>query len=226
MPRGTALTQDEKAAILALKICELSERAIAKKIGRSRPVVHALLASPDTYNKTKRPGRPPKLSATAKRRLVREANKGKSSARSLQEQLQLPVGVRCIKQVLQETKHLVYARRKAAPVLTKEHKEKRLAWARDKVTWDGVKWGKVVFSDEKKFNLDGPDGLQYYWHDLRNEKELFSKRQSGGGCVMVWGAFYANGKTELVILDGKQDSEKYILTLSEHLLPFIDRIYA
>ena len=54
-----------------------------------------------------------------------------------------------------------------------------------------------MFSDEKKFNLDGPDGSQCYWQDLRNEKQLFSKRPFRGGSVMVWGAFSASGKADL-----------------------------
>ncbi|GBM33808.1 Transposable element Tc3 transposase [Araneus ventricosus] len=51
------------------------------------------------------------------------------------------------------------------------------------------KWDDVIFSDEKKFNLDGPDGFRYFWYDLRKEKEIFSKHTFGGGSVIVWGGF-------------------------------------
>ena len=61
----------------------------------------------------------------------------------------------------------------------------RVDWVKKKVTGTKEKWETVVFSDEKKFNLDGPDGSQSYWDDLRKEKQLFSKRLFGGGSVMV-----------------------------------------
>ena len=80
-----------------------------------------------------------------------------------------------------------------------------------------------MFSDEKKFNLYGPNSSQCYWHDLR-KKQLFSKRPSGGGSVKVLGAFSATGKADLVVIEGKQKSALYINVLEEGLFPFMNRL--
>ena len=45
------------------------------------------------------------------------------------------------------------------PRLTMRHIEKRLEYSRQYQTMSAKEWLKVVFSNEKKFNLDGPDGF-------------------------------------------------------------------
>ena len=64
----------------------------------------------------------------------------------------------------------------------------------------------MVFSDKKKSNLDGSDGSQCYWHDLRNEKQLFSKIPFEGWSITVGGTFSTSGKADLLAMDGKQNS--------------------
>ena len=77
-----------------------------------------------------------------------------------------------------------------------------------------------MFSDEKKFNLDGPDGFAYYWHDLRREQLIFSKRQQGGRSLIVWGAMSYYVLSDLIVIKWNQDSKGYCDTLETGLLEF------
>ena len=44
----------------------------------------------------------------------------------------------------------------------------------------GHKWKNVLFSDEKQFHVDCPNGLKYYCRDLRKEqKSIFSLNFDG-----------------------------------------------
>lgn len=74
--------------------------------------------------------------------------------------------------------------------------------------------------------MDGPDGLANYWHDLRTDSRYFSKRNFGGGSVMIWAAFSAFGKSTLAFVNGRIDSIAYQKILSEHLLPYMRRFRA
>ena len=92
------------------------------------------------------------------------------------------------------------------PMMKTVHIRKRLNFTRQCMDY-GSKWETILFSDEKKFNLDGPDGFKYYWHDLRKEPKYYSKRAFGFGSVMVWAAVGHGGKTEIVFQNGKLNSK-------------------
>lgn len=83
----------------------------------------------------------------------------------------------------------------------------------------------MIFSDEKKFNLDGPDGFKGYWRDLRKDKQYFSTRNFGGGSCMVWAGFCSSGKLKLAFTSCKMNSKNYTDVLESRLLPFIRKLH-
>jgi len=196
----------------------MSNRWIAGQLGRTHACINAFVKAPAAYNTVKRPGRKPKVTVLHLRRLFRAASKGDKTAAQLKSDLELPISVRRVQQLLKSCQHLRWEARKPSPWMTKAHCTARVIWAAEQLSLRR-EWAQVIFSDEKKFNLDGPDGIQYYWRDLRKEPQYFHKRQGGGASVMVWAAFSGNGKTKLALLDGHQDSTKYCTTLGSFLLP-------
>jgi hypothetical protein len=103
-----------------------------------------------------------------------------------------------------------YVKMNKAPKLTDRHRKARVEWAENHHDWGEANWRSTVFSDVKKWNLNGPDGLKSYWRCLEDGPKVRFSRQNGGGFVMVWGGFWADSTTTLAFLDGTQDSHAYI----------------
>ena len=220
MPCGLPLSKTEQGQIVAYRHCGKSVRAISRQIGRSVGVVHKFLRSPTQYTAKKKRGINRKISQNTKRRLLRTASNAVSSASQMKTALGLQISVRRVQQILHATPHLKYRKMYQVPWMDDSHFEQRIKWAITHVAWK-AEWSNVIFSDEKKFNLDGPDGLMHYWKDHRKKPLYFSRRAFDGGSLMVWGAICTNGKSKLAILDGKQTADSYVSTLNNFLVPLL-----
>lgn len=220
MPHARQLSMDERRIILNLHERGDSTSEIASAVGRVRGTVLNVIRNPDKQRALPRSGRPTKLTEQDKRNLFRKARTGRFYAREIVQDLNLSITVPYAQQLLSNDKHLIWRTMKKKPSMTSRHFHARKLWAENHLSWDQVQWNRVIWSDEKKFNLDGPDGSRYYWHDRRIPRKLFSKRHSGGGSVMVWGCFSSAGVGELSIIEGRLTSASYISVLENSLLPF------
>lgn len=186
----------------------MSNRQIAKEIGRGRDVVGNFLKNRENYGKNRVNNGQPKITSAQKHRLIRNAGNSFKSAQALKSKNDLPIGVRRVQQILSGSEHLKYKKMQRKPKLSKDNITARLKFALDHLRWTD-QWQKLIFSEEKNINLDGPYGLANYWHDFRTEPKIFSARQSGGGSVMIWGAIGCLRKMPLSFISTSMKAEHY-----------------
>ena len=77
---------------------------------------------------------------------------------------------------------------------------------------------KSCFSDEKKFNLDCPDGFQKYWQAKKFPEANYSTGHSGRGSLMIWegAVLSSSGKLKLQFFSGQQkESADYVKMLND-----------
>ena len=142
----------------------------------------------------------------------------KVTAKKIKETLRIPVSRWTIARALKRLK-FTYEKVKKNIVLTKQHKKRRYELAEHWIS-SSHPWNRTVFSDEKKFNFDGPDSW-CSWMDS-NHKCSRNRRQMGGGSVMVWAGLLPNGHIIIKRLIGRYDSKKYIDFLSTHVKSKLD----
>ncbi|KAF0704703.1 hypothetical protein AaE_014803 [Aphanomyces astaci] len=198
---------------------------MSKSLGKSCKAIANYLKDPQAYGKRFKGGRPPKLSDTTLRLMFREVSKTGLSSSKIVAQLDLPITSRAVRYKLSSNTIFKFVKRNSAPALTEKHKECEAEF-RFGASPQTIPVGQDHLVRREEINLDGPDGLQCYWRDLRQDHETYMSRKFGGKSLMIWGAFSSSGVSELAFLEGNQDAAKYVWTLQDYLMPFGHQFYA
>lgn len=196
---------------------------VAKTLGMyPSTVMRIIKRNSRDQNETR--GRPKKIDKKTESRLMRKvqllkSQKKRCTAVKLKDELGLNnVSLRTIHRTLRRN-DLKYSKAKLKPVLSKKHKDARVDWAKKRIR-ENLNWKMVVFSDEKRFTLDGPDSWSTW---MREDEEMIrAHRQNKGGGIMIFGIVTSNGFLWVKELKGKVNSTKYIELLSQHVKPVLD----
>lgn len=111
------------------------------------------------------------------------------------------------------------------PLISKKNKKARLQFAKDHQNWTVEDRKKVAFSDESKFNLFGSDGRQHVRRPIGTRNDVryqIPTVKHGGGSVMVWGVFSAQGVGPLVEINGNMNAAIYKDILERNLLAYAE----
>lgn len=170
-------------------------------------------------------GRPRSTSSREDSLITRAVRKDpfKSSVR-VKEELNLSVSDRTVRSRMMEA-GLLSRRPAKKPLISTKNRMKRLCFAKEHVHWTVANWKNVLFSDESKFNIFGTDGIAHVRRpkDKRlNSRYCLKTVKHGGGGVMVWGAFSAQGTGPLHQINGIMDSLMYRDIMADVMYPYAE----
>lgn len=109
------------------------------------------------------------------------------------------------------------------PITTPHSRTVRKQWVADHKNWTEEEWRAVLFSDECRVSLDGPDNGVKIWRrkneathpDCLNQNAQFSRG------VMIWGCVSWQGLGPLIFLDGTVTGQTYSELVEMHVYPTI-----
>jgi transposase len=183
----------------------------------------------DRFSSAPRPGRPPKVTPKAERRLLRAASKDTRAtlaALSTPSKSGLKLSKTTVRKVLKRNgKARRRARRK--PYLSKVHKRRRVIFGKAEKRRN---WRRVCWSDEATFEI-GYDGRNWWVTRAPGEeyleKNLKPSFKSGRTSVGVWGCFMDTHLGPLVILPkgARMNQRRYTEEiLKPHFVPFYNKM--
>lgn len=161
MPKAKELTASEKDQIKLLRElhADWSHAIIAETISRDRSVISRYLRNPEKGIRTRRPK---VTTERTDREIVKLAKRDRLSCVQIKNKLGLNCCNTTIHNRLMSDPNTKFGKHKSKPILSSMHKQKRLEFAIEMISANRSTWNDIIFTDEKKWNLDGPDGLRCF----------------------------------------------------------------
>lgn len=233
MVRGKQMTLTEKAKIIALAEQNVSNREIAVKTNFNESSVRRFLKKyreTDKLERKKGSGRKKCTNERENRIIMKSSLQDRFKnaveiASEVQQRFDKQISARTIQRRLKEMGLMARTPAKK-PLLNKRMKKARLNWAKNKQNWGESEWSRIIFSDESKFNLIGPDGCLTVRrrNGERYSEECCVATVKHSPYVMVWGCISRFKTESLIMLQGMVNAEKYKEIILSGLVPSIESL--
>lgn len=221
MARGKMLTSSEKAKITSLLSESKTTLEISKIIKRDHRTVKRFVHEGKVERKQHKGGRPRKLNSRDGRKIKRSLSQ---NPHSNSKQIFEDAGVanipkttrnRILKNMGKQCSPTV------CPPLSELNRRKRLEWAENHMRID---FQLVLWTDEARAELDGPDGWKRGWLINGGTPRLRFKRQQGGGGIMFWAGIIGDSLVgPFLVPDGlKMNSANYCQFLNDNFIPWLN----
>ena len=155
MGRKKDISEKERKKIIDMSLEGVSVKEIAKKINRCMATVYNVLADPFAVRTRTKTGTKGKLTAYQLKCVKRAASRLPLAS---SKQIFEDAGVGFVPKTTRNrilNKFARVVKPSKTPPLTKRHQERRVEWAK---TYMKTNFDHVIFTDECRATLDGPDG--------------------------------------------------------------------